>query len=143
MDRKFEPVLPGRQSQLPPLPAGMPRAQSADAVLPISQNTVLRNTYWLLSLSLLPTIVGAFVGMQLGLAAYIAASPIVGSLVMLGVMIGSLFVVTRLRSTAGATGQAANTCCAGRCSARSAAPPRRPRDGSDPRRSAAACDDPA
>src|SRR6187455_2804592 len=66
MDRKFEPVLPGRQSQLPPLPAGMPRAQSADAVLPISQNTVLRNTYWLLSLSLLPTIVGAFVGMQLG-----------------------------------------------------------------------------
>ena len=99
MDRKFEPVLPGRQSQLPPLPAGMPRAQSADAVLPISQNTVLRNTYWLLSLSLLPTIVGAFVGMQLGLAAYIAASPIVGSLVMLGVMIGSLFIVTRLRNS--------------------------------------------
>ena len=66
MDRKFEPVMPGRQTTLPPIPAGTPGAgaRTDDAVLPISQNTVLRNTYWLLALSMLPTIAGAFVGMQ-------------------------------------------------------------------------------
>jgi len=94
---KFEPVMPGRQSQLSPLPATTPRATSGEAVLPISQNTVLRNTYWLLALSLLPSIVGAFAGMQLGLASWYVTSPIMAPLAMLAVMIGSLFVVTRLR----------------------------------------------
>lgn len=99
MERKFEPVLPGRRSQLPPLSAGTPRAAGGEAVLPISQNTVLRNTYWLLALSLLPSIAGAFVGMQLGLGAWFRASPIMAPLAMIAVMIGSLFVVTRLRNS--------------------------------------------
>jgi modulator of FtsH protease len=96
---KFEPVMPGRQSQLPPL-AEVPSASTREAVLPVSQNTVLRNTYWLLALSLLPTIGGAFVGMQLNLAAFFVTSPIMAPLVMLGVMLGSLFVVTLMRNSA-------------------------------------------
>ena len=96
---KFEPVMPGRQSQLSPLPATTPRATGGEVVLPISQNTVLRNTYWLLALSLLPSIVGAFAGMQLGLASFYMTSPIMAPLLMLAVMIGSLFVVTRLRNS--------------------------------------------
>ena len=99
MDRKFEPVMPGRQSQLPPLPAGTPSAARGDAVLPISQNTVLRNTYWLLALSLLPTIAGAYFGVQLDLAAWYRTSPIMAPLLMLGVMIGSLYVVSLLRNS--------------------------------------------
>ena len=97
---KFEPVMPGRQSQLRPLSAESPSATTREAVLPISQNTVLRNTYWLLALSLLPSIAGAFVGMQLNLAAFYMTSPIMAPLVMLAAMIGSLFVVTLLRNSA-------------------------------------------
>ena len=99
MDRKFEPVMPGRQSQLPPLPAGMSRAQAEDAVLPISQNTVLRNTYWLLALSMLPTVAGAVVGMQLNFFALFASAPIMAPLLMFGAMLGMLFVVSLLRNS--------------------------------------------
>ena len=100
MDRKLEPVMPGRQ---------MPQPIDADfrgnarvgneSVLPISQNTVLRNTYWLLALTMIPTIFGAFVGMQLNFFAFFKASPIMAPLLMFGLMIGALFAVTALRNS--------------------------------------------
>ncbi len=101
MDRKFEPVMPGRQSQLPPLPERIERAGGTTGAipLPISENTVLRNTYWLLALSMLPTIVGAYVGMQLNFFALFKSAPIMAPLLLFGVMIGSLFVVTALRNS--------------------------------------------
>ena len=64
------------------------------------QNKVLRNTYWLLALSLLPTVAGAFIGSQLNLFALFAAYPIAAPLGMFAVMLGSLFVVTLLRNSA-------------------------------------------
>src|ERR1700751_5679800 len=63
-------------------------------------NQVLRNTYWLLALSMLPTIAGAWAGMQFNFIALFKAAPIMTPLLMFGVMIGSLFVVTRLRNSA-------------------------------------------
>ena len=99
MDPKFEPVMPGRQTQLPPVPATGPAVADDRVVLPISQNTVLRNTYWLLALSMLPTIAGAFVGMQFNFFALFKAAPIMAPLVMFGAMLGSLFIVTRLRNS--------------------------------------------
>jgi modulator of FtsH protease len=63
------------------------------------RNRVLRNTYWLLALTMLPTIAGAFVGMQFNLASVFATWPIAAPLVMFGVMIGSLFVVTAFRNS--------------------------------------------
>lgn len=101
MDRKFEPVMPGRQSQLSPLPDVMERggAATGSVPLPISENRVLRNTYWLLALTMLPTIAGAFVGMQLNFFALFKSAPIMAPLIMFGLMIGSLFVVTALRNS--------------------------------------------
>ena len=64
------------------------------------QNRVLRNTYWLLALSMLPTIAGAWVGMQLNFLAFFTASPIMAPLLMFGVMIAALFGVTALRNSA-------------------------------------------
>lgn len=93
MDRKFEPVMSGRQPQ----PAAAP--VSPGIALPVAQGTVLRNTYWLLALTMLPTIVGAFVGMQFNFASLFRASPIMTPLLMFGAMIGSLFLVTRLRNS--------------------------------------------
>jgi FtsH-binding integral membrane protein len=67
---------------------------------PVAQNSVLRNTYWLLALSMLPTVAGAFVGAQLNLFAQFAAHPVATPLLMFGAMLGMLFVVTRLRNSA-------------------------------------------
>ncbi|MEP7328156.1 MAG: Bax inhibitor-1/YccA family protein [Betaproteobacteria bacterium] len=98
MDRKFEPVMSGGQQR----PAtGFPDkiidvgggASSVDA------NTVLRNTYWLLALSMLPTIAGAFAGMQFNFIGLFKTAPIMTPLLMFAAMIGSLFVVTRLRNS--------------------------------------------
>jgi len=93
MDRKFEPVMvPGTSQSLP--------AQAATATTTVDSQRVLRNTYWLLALSMLPTIAGALLGMQLNFIALFKAAPILTPLLMFGVMIGSLFVVTRLRDSA-------------------------------------------
>lgn len=99
MDRKFEPVMPGRQMPQPIDVDAAYRRGGDEAVLPISQNTVLRNTYWLLALTMLPTILGAFVGMQLNFFAFFKASPIMAPLLMFGLMMGSLFAVTALRNS--------------------------------------------
>ena len=63
------------------------------------RNRVLRNTYWLLALSMLPTVAGALAGMQFNFIGLFRAAPIMTPLLMFGVMIGSLFVVTRLRNS--------------------------------------------
>jgi FtsH-binding integral membrane protein len=94
MDPKFEPVMSGQPAS--------PRPQVFDGTVtpPLAQNNVLRNTYWLLALSMLPTVAGAFVGAQLNLMAQYAAHPIAMPLGMFGAMIGMLFVVSWLRNSA-------------------------------------------
>jgi FtsH-binding integral membrane protein len=92
MDSKFEPVMsPGAR------PA--PSAAAPVAEVAVDSSRVLRNTYWLLALSMLPTVAGALVGMQLNFIGLFRAAPIATPLLMFGVMIGSLFVVTRLRNS--------------------------------------------
>src|SRR6476660_4458934 len=84
---------------LQPVITREPSPQAGSAVAE-SQNRVLRNTYWLLSLSMLPTIAGAWVGMQLNFLSLFTASPVMAPLLMFGVMIGALFGVTALRNSA-------------------------------------------
>jgi len=94
MEPTFRPVMtPGTQPSRPQLP-------TQDRTLALEPNRVLRNTYWLLALSMLPTVAGAFVGMSLNFIALFKAAPIMTPLLMFGVMIGSLFVVTALRNSA-------------------------------------------
>jgi FtsH-binding integral membrane protein len=93
MERKFEPVMtPGTA-----IPAPAPVQQRAEIAVDASR--VLRNTYWLLALSMLPTIAGAVAGMQLNFIALFKAAPILTPLGMFAAMLGSLFVVTRLRNS--------------------------------------------
>jgi len=80
-----------------PLPA---QGRAQDRTVAVEPNRVLRNTYWLLALSMLPTVAGALVGMSLNFIALFQAAPIMTPLLMFGVMIGSLFVVTALRDSA-------------------------------------------
>ena len=90
MDPKLQPVYTNEQPSL---------RRTGDAIVVPDQNRVLRNTYWLLALSMLPTIAGAFAGMQLNFVSLFVAAPIMTPLLMFGLMIGSLFVVTRLRNS--------------------------------------------
>lgn len=69
-------------------------------LLAASQNRVLRNTYLLLAISLLPMVGGAWLGMQLNFIALFKAAPIMTPLLMFGAMLGTLFVVTALRNSA-------------------------------------------
>lgn len=61
-------------------------------------NRVLRNTYWLLAISLIPTILGAAVGAQMNFA-FMAESPLMSTLIMLAVMFGLIFGVQALRNS--------------------------------------------
>jgi modulator of FtsH protease len=95
MEPSFRPVMtPGAQSPLPM------QSRTPDRVAAMEPNRVLRNTYWLLALSMLPTVAGAFLGMSLNFIAFFKAAPIMAPLLMFGVMMGSLFVVTALRDSA-------------------------------------------
>jgi modulator of FtsH protease len=87
------------EPRLQPVLTREPTPQTGNAVAE-SQNRVLRNTYWLLSLSMLPTIAGAYAGMQLNFLKLFAAAPVMAPLLMFGVMIGALFAVTALRNSA-------------------------------------------
>jgi len=91
MDRKFEPVLTSGTTTSPPPPM---------VATTVDSSRVLRNTYWLLALSMLPTVAGALAGMQFNFISLFKAAPIMTPLLMFGAMMGSLFVVTRLRNSA-------------------------------------------
>ena len=62
------------------------------------QNKVLRNTYMMLALTMIPTMIGAFIGTSMNFS-FMAASPIMSSLLMFGAMIGMMFAVSALRNS--------------------------------------------
>jgi len=64
------------------------------------QNRVLRNTYTLLALSLIPTIVGTMVASMFNFSAIFMSHPIAAPLGFLALAIGMMFVVSALRNSA-------------------------------------------
>jgi FtsH-binding integral membrane protein len=66
--------------------------------LAVEQNKVLRNTYMMLALTMIPTVIGALIGTSMNLS-FMAEHPIMSSLLMFGVMMGMLFAVTALRNS--------------------------------------------
>jgi modulator of FtsH protease len=67
------------------------------ALAPDAQK-VLRNTYLLLALTMVPTVVGAWIGMQT--AWILQSSPILGFFVMLGSIIGLQYGIAHFRNSA-------------------------------------------
>ncbi len=74
----------------------MAPGQTASTTLALGQNRVLRNTYLMLALTMVPTVIGAFVGMST--AGIVMAYPIATSLVMLAVVIGLQFAIVANRN---------------------------------------------
>src|SRR2546421_8875754 len=68
-----------------------------DVALAQQGQKVLRNTYLLLALTMVPTVIGAFVGMATG--GIILANPIISTLVMLAAVIGLQYGIPAKRNS--------------------------------------------
>ena len=71
---------------------------TAGGALAAQRNRVLRNTYWLLALSMVPTVLGAWIGVQTGIAS--ALSPGIGIIVFLAGAFGFMFAIEKTKNTA-------------------------------------------
>jgi len=82
-----------------PQPIGTDRFQAGGYALPAAQrNKVLRNTYALLALSMVPTVLGAWLGVVTGFAQ--ALTPGVGLIVFLVGAFGFMFAIEKTKNTA-------------------------------------------
>ncbi|TDQ44716.1 Bax inhibitor-1 family protein [Tepidicella xavieri] len=62
------------------------------------RNKVLRNTYWLLALSMLPTVLGAWIGVSTGITASLSGG--LGLIVFLGGAFGFMFAIEKTKNSA-------------------------------------------
>ena len=62
------------------------------------RNKVLRNTYWLLALSLVPTVLGAWVGVASGITQYLSGG--LGFVVFLGGAFGFIYAIEKTKNSA-------------------------------------------
>ena len=70
---------------------------TGSTALGAQQQRVLRNTYLMLALTMVPTVIGAFVGMATSGIVY--QHPILSSIIMLGAVIGLQFAIARNRNS--------------------------------------------
>ena len=73
-------------------------AQGRSSSLALAQNRVLRNTYMLLALSLVPTIAGAWLGVMLNFA-FFAGHPAIGFVAFLAIAVGFMFGIERTKNS--------------------------------------------
>jgi modulator of FtsH protease len=64
----------------------------------VARNRVLRNTYWLLALSMIPTVLGAWLGVQLHLSLF-AGSPMIGFVVFMAVAFGFFYAIEKTKNS--------------------------------------------
>ncbi|NML29864.1 Bax inhibitor-1/YccA family protein [Paraburkholderia antibiotica] len=65
-----------------------------------TRNRVLRNTYWLLALSMIPTVLGAWVGLATGFSLFAATSPAMSMLAFFAIAFGFMFAIQRTKDSA-------------------------------------------
>ena len=64
----------------------------------VERNRVLRNTYWLLALSMVPTVIGAWLGIATGITASLGG--VMGLVVFLGGAFGFMFAIEKTKNSA-------------------------------------------
>lgn len=64
-----------------------------------AQNRVLRNTYALLALSLVPTVIGAWLGVQLKFS-FMSGSPFIGFMLFLAIAFGFFYAIEKTKNSA-------------------------------------------
>lgn len=84
------------QPELQPIQTQTPYAAQD---VSLRQNRVLRNTYWLLALSLIPTAIGAAIGTNIELG-FLRTSPMLSFFAILAIFYGWIFAIEKNRNSA-------------------------------------------
>jgi modulator of FtsH protease len=64
----------------------------------VVRNRVLRNTYWLLALSMIPTILGAWAGVQMNFTMF-AGNPMIGFIAFFAIAFGFIFAIEKTKTS--------------------------------------------
>jgi len=75
-----------------------PMFATRGALAGASRNRVLRNTYALLALSMVPTVLGAFVGVRTGFS-LLAGSPFMGAILFMAIAFGFFYAIERTKDS--------------------------------------------
>ena len=75
-----------------------PMTGQATQTRALQQNRVLRNTYLLLAISMIPTVAGAVLGINMGFSLF-AGSPMVSFLVFMGIAFGFMWGIERTKDS--------------------------------------------
>jgi modulator of FtsH protease len=75
----------------------MPYGRAGD-LSTASRNRVLRNTYALLALSMVPTVLGAWIGVRTGFS-FFAGSPLIGFVAFLAIAFGFFFAIEKFKNS--------------------------------------------
>ena len=86
------------QSNMQPRTDGLRQPGVITQGIGLQQQKTLRNTYLLLALTLIPTAVGAFIGLNLSFG-ILRANPIVSSLAILAIVYGMFFAIEKNRDS--------------------------------------------
>lgn len=62
----------------------------------VARNRVLRNTYWLLAISMVPTVLGAWLGVQFKFS-FFSGSPFIGFVVFLAIAFGFFYAIEKTK----------------------------------------------
>ena len=93
MQPDLQPIRSNEQT----IGRGGPRYAPGMELPGVDSQRVLRNTYLLLALTMVPTVIGAYIGMATG--AVILMHPMAATLLMLGAVIGLQFAVIKNRNS--------------------------------------------
>jgi modulator of FtsH protease len=67
--------------------------------VPAARHRVLRNTYWLLALSMIPTVLGAWLGLQVHFALF-GGSPMIGFIAFMAIAFGFFYAIEKTKDSA-------------------------------------------
>lgn len=62
------------------------------------RNRVLRNTYWLLAISMIPTVLGAWIGVQMNFS-FMQGSPFIGFMIFMAIAFGFFYAIEKNKNS--------------------------------------------
>jgi len=64
----------------------------------VARHRVLRNTYWLLAISMIPTVLGAWLGVQFGFSLFVG-SPLISFILFMAIAFGFFFAIEKTKNS--------------------------------------------
>ena len=64
----------------------------------VTRNRVLRNTYWLLAISMVPTIFGAWLGVKMNFS-FLQGSPFIGFMIFMAIAFGFFYAIEKNKNS--------------------------------------------